>query len=161
VRLAQTGLHKDEAEALVKVWHDGFIKHDGLSLLYRVPQSVYDRWLPLEAKPAPSKIVRVGLVLHQHLEPELDSRVEVLIAKLSSENFEVRQAAEKELMLIGGAAFPMLDKGAQSKEPEVASRCQRVLDALNARAAVDKVFAPAALKSECTKTKGQTQAEDF
>ncbi|MBI3830485.1 MAG: hypothetical protein HY291_13275 [Planctomycetes bacterium] len=137
-RLAAAGLNKDEADALVKVWEEGIFKQDGLTLLYRVPQATYDKWLPLKAEPAPTKTVRIGLVLQRHLEPELDARVEALIKKLNAEKFEERNAAEKELLQIGGAAFPMLDKGTKSEDAEVAAHCQALLKALDARPLLEK-----------------------
>jgi hypothetical protein len=138
-RLAAAGLNKDEADALVKVWEEGIFNQDGLTLFYRVPQAVYEKWLPLKAEPAPSKTVRVGLVLHRHLEPELDARVEALIKKLGSEKFEDRSEAEKALLKLGGAAFPMLDKGAKSEDTEIATHCRAILKELDARPLLENV----------------------
>lgn len=138
-RLDAAGLNKDEADALVKVWGEGIFNQDGLTLFYRVPQAVYEKWLPLKAEPAPSKTVRVGLVLHRHLEPELDARVEALIKKLGSEKFEDRSEAEKALLKLGGAAFPMLDKGAKSEDTEIATHCRAILKELDARPLLESV----------------------
>lgn len=135
-RLAAAGLNRDEADALVQVWKEGLFEADGLSVFYRVPQATYEKWLPLEAKPAPKKTVRVGLVLHRHLEPELNERVKKLIAQLGSEEFPAREAAQKELLGIGGAAFPMLEEAAGNKDPEIARAAKGILDALDARPAL-------------------------
>lgn len=136
-RLAGAGLNRDEADALVKVWKEGFFEADGLSVFYRVPQTTYDQWLPLEAKPAPRKTVRVGLVLHQRLEPELDDRVSTLIARLGAEAFEVREASFEELLRIGGAAFPQIEAATKGDDPEVANAARRILAALDARPALE------------------------
>lgn len=111
-RLSKAGLNADEAEALVAVWHEALFKADGLTIFYRVPQTTYDAWLPLEAKPAPAKTVRVGVVVHEHMEPELDARVAALVKDLAAEAFEVRDKAQRELTALGGAAFPALEKAA-------------------------------------------------
>ena len=132
-RLVKAGLNPDEAEALVKIWKEGLFDADGLTVFHRVPQETYDKWLPLEAKPPPKRIVRVGLVLHQHLEPELDERVEKLIKQLGAEAFGDREAAQKALLKIGGAAFPLLEKHAADKDAEIATACRSILEDLDAR----------------------------
>lgn len=136
-RLAQSGLNADEAEALVVVWHEALFKADGLTLFYRVPQATYDQWLPLQAKPAPSKTIRVGLVLHEHLEPELDARVNALIKQLGAEGFDARDKAQRELTALGGSAFPALEKAAGDDDPEIARACSAILTALDAKPALE------------------------
>ncbi|MCW8132502.1 MAG: hypothetical protein KIS92_19295 [Planctomycetota bacterium] len=132
-RLTQAGLNPDEAESMTAVWNEGLFRQDGLTLFYRIPQAVYDRWLPLKAKPAPAKTVRVGLVVHRHLEPELEARVAGLIKRLSSEQFDERDAALQALLKLGGAAFPQIDKASASDDPEVARQCKSILNLLDAR----------------------------
>ena len=130
-RLCAAGLNADETESLVKVWESGLFQHDGLSVFYRIPQEVYEKWLPLTAKPAPKKTVRVGIVFHAHLEPELDERVEKLVAKLAALNYEERLTAQKELAGIGGAAFPVLEKHFDDKDAEIAKACHDIVNALS------------------------------
>lgn len=132
-RLTAAGLNDDEAEGLIATWEEGLFKQEGLTVLYRVAQATYDRWLPLEAKPKPTSIVRVGLVLHRHLEPEFDAKVNMLIEKLGSEEFDTRNAAKQALMKIGGAAFELLKKHGNHSDPEIAGACQHILHALDAR----------------------------
>ncbi|MBI3829347.1 MAG: hypothetical protein HY291_07510 [Planctomycetes bacterium] len=130
-RTEGAGLNAAEAGSLVKVWHAGLFEADGLTLFYRIPQETYEKWLPLEAKPAPAKIVRVGLVVHSHLEPELDARVEALLKQLGADTFETRAAAQRALAKIGGAAFPALEKAAQGEDLEIAKTCRDLLKALD------------------------------
>ena len=137
--LVAAGLTTEESVALEKVWHEGLFQHQGLSLFYRVPQETYDAWLPLTADPKPAKIVRVGIVLHQHLEPELEANVAALIKKLGADEFDTRQQALQALMNIGGAAFPYLEaaiKGA-TVDVEIANGCRKVLEVLDARKGLD------------------------
>lgn len=132
-RLVKAGLNQDEADAMVQVWYEGLFKQDDLTLFYRVPQTVYEKWLPIKAEPAPAKTARVGLVVHRHLEPELDARVEALIKQLGAEAFDTRDKAQTQLLKIGGAAFPLLEKNAKSDDTEIAKACQDILKALDAR----------------------------
>jgi len=136
-RLSAAGLNKDEAESLVKVWDEGFFARPGLTLLYRVPQETYEKWLPLTANPAPKKCVRVGLVLHTSLEPELEATVETQIKKLADEKFEVRDAARKLLAQIGGAAFPQLEKHFSDPDVETAKTCRAIVEGLDTKPALN------------------------
>lgn len=126
-RITAAGLNSDEAASMVNVWKKGLFERDGLQLFYRLPQKTYDKWLPLTINPKPAKTVRVGLVLHAHLEPELETRVKQLIAELASEEFPTRAKAEHELIRIGGAAFKWIEAAADSDDAEVAMRCERIL----------------------------------
>ena len=133
--LVAAGLTQEESVALEKVWHAGLFQHEGLNLFYRVPQETYDAWLPLTADPKPLKIVRVGIVLHQHLEPELEANVAALIKKLGADEFDTRQSAMQALMTIGGAAFPYLEAAIKSPaaDIEIANCCRKILEMLDAR----------------------------
>ncbi|GDX94343.1 hypothetical protein LBMAG47_00060 [Planctomycetia bacterium] len=68
--LEKTGLHADEARSLVAIWQPGFFHAPGLTLFYRLPQREYDRVTTIALDPVPETLVRVGIVLHAHAEPE-------------------------------------------------------------------------------------------
>ena len=135
-KLSTAGLNSDEALALAKVWDKGLFYQEGLTVFYRISQETYEKWLPLDAQPAPKKTVRVGLVLHSRLEPELDARMEKLIANLGAEPLNMRDAAQKELLKIGGAAFPLLEKASKSEDVEISKAAQFILQTLDARSAL-------------------------
>ena len=129
VRLHFEGLGDGEARALIEVWRDGLVQQDGISVFYRVPQSTYDTWLPLRINPEPRRIVRVGIVLHRHLEPELEARVRALVEQLSGNEAEAATAAE-ELARLGGAAFPWLEEAMQGEGP-AAARARAIFESLD------------------------------
>ena len=137
--LVAAGLTKEESIGLEKVWHESLFLHAGLNVFYRVPRETYDAWLPLTAEPKPAKLVRIGIVLHEHLEPELEANVVALIRKLSADDFEARQQALQALMNIGGAAFPQLEAAIKSKDTELeaANGCRKILESLDARPGLD------------------------
>lgn len=60
--LTATGLTSAEATALVDTWWDGFLGNQGVTVIHRMPQSQYEATLPIQASPAPTTAVRVGLV---------------------------------------------------------------------------------------------------
>ena len=130
-KLTDLGLHQDEAQSLIHVWGEGLFERPGISIVHRIPQSVYDEWIPLHLDPVPQKTVRVGFVVHQNLEPELDVEVEKLIAKLGSNKYKEREAAERALFSIGGAAIKPIKLAAKSKDPEIADRANRLIKQLD------------------------------
>ena len=77
--------------------------------------------------------MRVGLVLHRHLEPELDAHVMSLIKQLGAEKFDERNQAKLMLLKLGGAAFPLLEMNVKSEDTETATQCREILNELDAR----------------------------
>jgi hypothetical protein len=133
-RLIAVGLSHDEATAMLDVWKSHLFASDGLTIFYRIPQQRYDAMLPLTAEPKPSATVRVGLVVHTHLEPDLSDRLAAEIARLSDP--ATRVAASNKLAEFGGAAFPALRKAAKSAKPDVAAACHAILAAGDLSAAM-------------------------
>jgi hypothetical protein len=126
-RLQAAGLTRDEAAALLAVWEPQLFGADGLTIFYRMPQPRYERLLPLTAVPKPTATVRVGLVVHTHMEPDLQDRVTAQIALLSDP--ATRTKALAQLAELGGAAFTGLREAARSAAPEVAKLCRELLAA--------------------------------
>ena len=54
-------------------------------------------------------LVRVGLIYHGHCEPDLAERVLALAKLLDSDEFAVREKAQKELESMGRAAYVRRD----------------------------------------------------
>ena len=126
-KLIKAGLNEDEAQALLAVWGEGLFERGGLTIFYRVPQKTYDQWLPIATKPIAKKTVRVGLVAHFRMEPELDEVVKKLVAQLDSNRYQVRANADKQLREIGGPAFPAIKEASKSASTEVRMRCEKIL----------------------------------
>ncbi|MCX6867782.1 MAG: hypothetical protein NTV46_16500, partial [Verrucomicrobia bacterium] len=59
--LIAAGLFDAEADSLLKIWHQGFFENSGVVAFYLLPQSEYDRMLPLVVSPKPAAApTRVG-----------------------------------------------------------------------------------------------------
>jgi hypothetical protein len=124
------GLFKPEAEGLTEIWRKEFFEQVGLHVLYRLPQAEYDRQLPLTLKPAAKKVVRVGLVWMPHLETDLAERIGKVVARLTSDDFQIREEATRELRAFGPAAIPHLRRLQKNvTDAEVADRLTRILNA--------------------------------
>ncbi len=70
---------------------------------------------------------------------DLDKKIEMLISDLNSDDFNVREAAEKELTTIGEAARPALEKAVKSEEDEVRWRAKNILKKLNEKQEAEKL----------------------
>jgi len=104
-QLTDAGLHEDEGGSLVELWKKDLFETEGITLFYRLPQEEYDRQLPATVTPRPEKVVRVGLAVHPHCEPDLAGKVAALVLELTAEKFATRQAAQTRLEGMGRAAF--------------------------------------------------------
>jgi len=128
-QLQAAGLYEDEAGSLIELTRAELFEAGGLTLFYRLPQDEYERLLPLRMKPRPEKLVRVGLVLHPHCEPDLPRRVLDLIEQLGDDEFAVREQAQKKLLSMGRAAFVHMARvRRETDDNEVKVRLDRLLD---------------------------------
>jgi hypothetical protein len=135
--LKDAGLQEDEANSLAVLWKTDFFETEGLTLFYRLPQAEYDRLLPLTVKPRPEKVVRVGLVLHPHCEPDFAEKIRALVTDLDSADFTVRQGARQRLEKLGNAAYVhMVRLRDQAKSTEVKQRLDELIEKYDARAAL-------------------------
>ena len=100
-QLTDAGLFKDEAAALVELRRRDLFETSGLTVFYRLPQEEYEKRLPITLTPRPESLVRVGLVHHQHCEPDFADRVKALVKQLDDDSFDRRQQAQKELEAMG------------------------------------------------------------
>jgi hypothetical protein len=137
-QLKDAGLFEDEAKSLAEVWKKDFFQADGLTLFFRLPQEEYEKLLPMKLKPRPEKLVRVGLVLHPHCEPDFAERVANLAGDLGSTDFEARERAQKRLEEMGRAAFVHLKRLRETiKSPEAQRRLDEMLAGFDAGKAIE------------------------
>jgi len=104
-QLKDAGLNQDEAASLVELWQKDLFQTQGVTLFYRLPQEEYKLQLPLRVTPRPERVVRVGLAVHPHCEPDLRKKVEALVADLEDQRFAVRQQATETLNEMGRGAY--------------------------------------------------------
>jgi hypothetical protein len=68
-----------------------------------------------------------------HLPEELTDKIDKAIKRLNSEAFKDREAAQRELVEMGSAAYPAVYRASQSLEPEVVQRTRAVLKAMRVK----------------------------
>ncbi|MBY0523404.1 MAG: hypothetical protein K2R98_08390 [Gemmataceae bacterium] len=128
-QLKASGLFEDEAGAMLAVWKKDLFETEGLTMFYRLPQSEYDRLLPLTVNPRPEKVARTMLVVHPHCEPDLGDKVMKLVKQLDSNRFEERMDAHQRLHALGRAAFVHLLRARQARPSlEVTARLNKLLE---------------------------------
>jgi hypothetical protein len=138
-QLKAAGLHDDEARALANVWKKEFFETEGLGLFYRLPQSEYDRMLPLTVTPKPEKVTRVLLVHHPHCEPDLAERVLGLVKQLGADDFNGRVEAHKRLQGLGRAGFVHMVRARKTtSDPEIRARLKKLLEEFEAEQALQR-----------------------
>src|SRR6185369_3979353 len=72
--LIDQGLYQREARAMIETWRDSWFE-EGTRLFYIVPRSAIDSALPLDIKPAPSKIERVFVGRMEIITPAIQENV--------------------------------------------------------------------------------------
>ena len=71
-KLTAEGLTAPEAKSLLSTWERDFFEAPGLRLITILPRWFYDAMLPIQIAPAPSEVARVGLVLKECLELDVE-----------------------------------------------------------------------------------------
>lgn len=61
--LVTAGLTAPEAAGLIAAWTQQFFQTDGTRVLFLMPREDYDNICPIEVRPAPTEMARVGIVL--------------------------------------------------------------------------------------------------
>ena len=137
-QLTAAGLYEDEASSLADLWKKELFGTTGLHVFYRIPQQEYDRCMPMTLTPKAESLVRVGLVFHGHCEPDLAQRVLALARLLDSDEFAVREKAQKELEGMGRAAYVHLVR--LRKSPELPLEVRKRVEALLEKWDAQKAF---------------------
>jgi hypothetical protein len=118
--LADAGLLPKEASAMVQTWKDSWFEETGLRVLYLLPQAWIDKTLPLEIKPAPSRVARVFVGRAEMLLPDIERRLAQQIRRMGNPdpliNSEaVEKARALELGRFTRVAIERLNAGTQDK----------------------------------------------
>lgn len=107
-RLVESGLYEKEARAMVNTWASSYFKTDGVRLLFVMPQSWTDRFIPMRITPAPQQLVRVMVGRMELLDEAREKRAEDAIRQLSSSDATVRERAFETLRAEGRYVEPIV-----------------------------------------------------
>jgi hypothetical protein len=126
-RLTQSGLYPKEATAMVRTWRESYFKTPGSRVLFVMPQSWTDAFIPMNLRPQPKQTVRVMVGRLELLTPERELAVENAVRGLSSKEAAVRELSFKQIQSQGRFAEPVLRRLSRSGAEDVRSRAQELL----------------------------------
>jgi hypothetical protein len=61
--LLTAGLNAGEVEGLIHAWTAQFFETDGRRIVLLMARAAYDTFCPIQIRPTPTELVRVGIVL--------------------------------------------------------------------------------------------------
>lgn len=117
-RLHASGLYKKEARAMVNTWKSSYFKTDGVRLLFVMPQSWTDRYIPMRIKPKPEELVRVMVGRVELLDRARELRAEKAISALASPDARARERAFEALRAEGRYVEPIVRRALQTTTDE-------------------------------------------
>ena len=91
-RLTESGLYAKEARAMVNTWTTSYFQTDGIRVLFVLPQSWTDAFIPMTIMPKPKQVVRVMVGRLELLSPEREQLAEAAVRDLAG---PTRQAAAR------------------------------------------------------------------
>jgi hypothetical protein len=103
--LAQEGLYRREAEAMVRTWRESWFEEDGLRVFYVLPRQWTDDTLPLTLEPAPREVVRVMVGRAEIIPPATDWELLKQIVRYSGPDAAGRQEAIASVRQLGLGRF--------------------------------------------------------
>ena len=123
--LAEMGLYRKEAHAMLETWRDSWFE-EGLRVLYIVPRPTVEALLPLSISPAPNQLSRVFVGRVEVLAPWMDREITTALA---DGNIAVLKKYGRFLN-----AF-VAGLGATSQQPAISASAKQFLDASYAQVA--------------------------
>jgi hypothetical protein len=127
-RLVAHGLYAKEARAMVNTWRTSYFTTDGIRVLFVLPQSWTDRFIPMRIDPRPDELVRVMVGRIELLTPERERAAETAISNLASPDPAIRERAFTTLRGQGRYVEPIVRRAMQSsKDERIRQLCKRLL----------------------------------
>ena len=127
-RLVASGLYPKEARAMVNTWRTSYLMTDGIRVLFVLPQSWTDRFIPMTIDPKPDELVRVMVGRIELLTPQRERAAEQAIANLASPDSNTRERAFAMLREQGRYVEPIIRRTMLSTRDEhIRMLCRRLL----------------------------------
>jgi hypothetical protein len=127
-RLVESGLYPKEARAMVNTWRTSYFHTDGVRVLFVLPQTWTDEFIPMEVSPQPKQIVRVMVGRLEVLTPERERLAENAVRDLAASDSATRERAFNFLREQGRYVEPIVRRVLRtSKDEKVQTLCKRLL----------------------------------
>ena len=126
--LVAHGLYAKEARAMVNTWRTSYFTTEGVRVLFVLPQSWTDRFIPMKIEPPPNELVRVMVGRVELLTPGRERAAAAAIAQLASPDASIRERAFAALRDQGRYVEPIVRRTMQATTDErVRQLCRRLL----------------------------------
>lgn len=129
--LLKLGLAEAEAQVVHRIIADQARDSREALVVYRLDPDTLEELLPLELTPIPNRVVRVGIVILQDADPDLQTEIAKLITQLGDDSWKQREAAQDRLKQLGLAAKPKLDEAVKHTDAEIAFRAEQLLEQID------------------------------
>ncbi len=127
-RLTESGLYPKEARAMVNTWKSSYFQNEGVRVLFVLPQSWTDGFIPIKIVPKPKEIVRVMVGRLELLTPEREQLAEAAVRDLAGSDADRRARAFGYLRDQGRYVEPIVRRIAKTSRDEgVRNACRRLL----------------------------------
>ncbi|MCW3095603.1 MAG: hypothetical protein JWL77_1221 [Chthonomonadaceae bacterium] len=127
-RLTQSGLFPKEARAMVNTWRRSYFESDGIRVLYILPQSWTEGFLPMTLSPTPETLVRVMVGRTELLTPEREAQAAAAVRDLASAETARREKAFDWLRDQGRYVEPILRQVLRTHpDARTETLCRRLL----------------------------------
>jgi hypothetical protein len=127
-RLTESGLYAKEARAMVNTWNTSYFQNEGIRVLFVLPRSWTDSFIPIRLLPRPREVVRVMVGRLELLSPERERRTVDAVRDLAASDPERRQEAFAFLRRQGRYIEPIVRRlDATTPDPAVRVLCRRLL----------------------------------
>jgi hypothetical protein len=127
-RLIESGLFEKEARAMVNTWRGSYFTTDGIRVLFVLPQSWTERYIPMRITPSPAKLVRVMVGRIEVLSAERERRAEQAVRDLDASDPLIRENAFAALRGEGRYVEPIIRRTLRTSTSErVNVMCRRLL----------------------------------
>ncbi len=127
-RLAGSGLFAKEARAMVNTWQSSYFQTEGVRVLFVLPQSWTDAFIPMNIDPQPRKIVRVMVGRLEMVSALRQRKAEAAIAGFASGNSSEIARAYRFLFDQGRYVEPIIRHVARTtKDEKLKAFCGKLL----------------------------------
>lgn len=127
-RLTASGLFAKEARAMVNTWASSYFQTDGVRVLFVLPQSWTDAFIPMTVIPKPKEVVRVMVGRIEMLTPAREQLAEAAVRSLANPDAGKREKAFAFLREQGRYVEPIIRRVQKTTTDEnVRILCRRLL----------------------------------
>jgi hypothetical protein len=127
-RLEASGLFAKEARAMVNTWTTSYFQTEGVRVLFVLPQSWTDAFIPMDVNPRPKELIRVMVGRLELLSQEREERAEAAIRNLAAPEATRREEAFAYLSGQGRYVEPIVRRVLRTTRDEnVRQLCRRLL----------------------------------